>query len=384
MDAPSPRRRFLPERESKTRIDLNPPPVHVTQPRASDIAEAQDVADSIAGSLRVPDVIAIVAAYAARTDARVALRIATGAHAESSATAPDGLTREASDYYRRLALELPSRDDADDALAPYAWDEYTTMCGAGTRVFYDANARIRKIAGPLTTVWYDAAGSAHRDGDLPAVEGVDGKEWYRHGERHREGDLPAVVRADGQREWWRNGVRHRADDLPAIVTGDGIEMYFVEGALHRARGRPAYVDHRDGDRVHEEYYVNDQLHRDGGEPALIEGDVRRFYQQGQLHRDDGPAFYVVGPDGWEGWYVHGRLHRDNDLPSVIHRRNGREVSWQWRDQGELHRTTGPAMISEFGTQVWYDHGDVVAPTPEQLRAWELRSRASGPRTAPAA
>ena len=53
--------------------------------------------------------------------------------------------------------------------------------------------------------WYKN-GKRHRDGDLPAVEEVNGyKCWYKNGKKHRDGDLPAVVLADGTKEWWKYG-----------------------------------------------------------------------------------------------------------------------------------------------------------------------------------
>lgn len=44
-----------------------------------------------------------------------------------------------------------------------------------------------------STRWY-RDGRRHRDGDLPAFEGIRGVEcWYKDGRLHRDNNLPAVV-----------------------------------------------------------------------------------------------------------------------------------------------------------------------------------------------
>jgi len=77
--------------------------------------------------------------------------------------------------------------------------------------------------------WY-RNGKQHRDGDLPAVEYVDGtKEWWKNGELHRDGDLPAVEWLCGDKEWWKNGKQHRDGDLPAIEFANGDKYWYKNG-----------------------------------------------------------------------------------------------------------------------------------------------------------
>ena len=85
----------------------------------------------------------------------------------------------------------------------------------------DAIANSRVFAIPLL----------HCDGDLPAVERVDGtREWWWHGKRHRvtSADLPAVD-GPGGREWWRLGHLHRGEDKPAVEYADSRREWWING-----------------------------------------------------------------------------------------------------------------------------------------------------------
>lgn len=49
-------------------------------------------------------------------------------------------------------------------------------------------------------------GGRHRDYDLPAVIGPNGKFWYKNGLLHRDNGEPAIVYFDGKKQWFRNGI----------------------------------------------------------------------------------------------------------------------------------------------------------------------------------
>ena len=54
--------------------------------------------------------------------------------------------------------------------------------------------------------WYDDNHELHRDND-PAIEGVNGAQfWYQHGNRHRT-DGPAIEWSDGTKRWYLNDQR---------------------------------------------------------------------------------------------------------------------------------------------------------------------------------
>ena len=100
---------------------------------------------------------------------------------------------------------------------------------------------------------YHKNGKLHRDGDLPAIEYVNGrKEYYKNGERHRDGDLPAIEHVNGSKYYYKNDNLHRDGDLPAIEYPDGSKHYYKNGELHRDGDLPA-IEWQDGSK---EYYKN--------------------------------------------------------------------------------------------------------------------------------
>jgi hypothetical protein len=78
--------------------------------------------------------------------------------------------------------------------------------------------------------------------------------WFDNGEIHRDGDMPAIVGRDGKAMWCQHGKLHRDGDEPAVVGFDEGAMWYQHGKLHRDHGRPAVVGIRDAD--HCEYWVN--------------------------------------------------------------------------------------------------------------------------------
>ena len=116
--------------------------------------------------------------------------------------------------------------------------------------------------------WY-RNGKLHRDGDLPAVECVNGtKEWYRNGKLHREGDLPAVVCQCNEHSiykfWYRNGELHREGDLPAIEWPNGTKYWYKNGELHREGDLPA-LEYSTGRK---EWYRNGLRYREYNLPVV--------------------------------------------------------------------------------------------------------------------
>jgi hypothetical protein len=69
----------------------------------------------------------------------------------------------------------------------------------------------------------------------------------------------------------------------------------------------------------------------------VDGVLEWRDDDGELHRTGGPA--RVFPSGREEWFHHGRLHR-SDGPAVIHA-NG---SVKYYVDGVRHREGGPACV----------------------------------------
>jgi hypothetical protein len=82
-----------------------------------------------------------------------------------------------------------------------------------------------------------------------------------------------------------------------------------------------------------------------------EGTKRWRDEEGQLHRTDGPAVEYVS--GSKEWWVNGQLHR-TDGPA-IERANG---DTSWYIHGKRHRTDGPAVEYVSGSKYWYIRGQL--------------------------
>jgi hypothetical protein len=71
-------------------------------------------------------------------------------------------------------------------------------------------------------------------------------------------------------------------------------------------------------------------------------------ENGELHRTDGPA--LITQYG-EYWYINGVKHR-TDGPASIERNRDRKY---WYKHGKLHRLDGPAIEYENGiSEYWLD------------------------------
>ena len=75
---------------------------------------------------------------------------------------------------------------------------------------------------------------------------------------------------------------------------------------------------------------------------------KEYKVNGVLHRTDGPARIL--PNGVEEWYLNGKLHRE-DGPAIVYN-NGEE---EWYLYGKRHREGGPAERRTNG-DAWYLNG----------------------------
>ena len=83
-----------------------------------------------------------------------------------------------------------------------------------------------------------------------------------------------------------------------------------------------------------------------------------WLQNGNRHRTDGPA--VEYADGHTSWWQNDKLHRED----------GPAVEWKncykaWYKNGEFHRTDGPAIEWASGYKSWYIDG--VKYTEEEFK-----------------
>lgn len=98
----------------------------------------------------------------------------------------------------------------------------------GTVIGFYSRSIIMKIDPEGNKFWF-RDGVLHRDGDMPAVEMVDGSLIYMiNGQVHRKDDLPAIIRASGAKEWWKRGRRHRVGKH-AVETPLGKFEWWING-----------------------------------------------------------------------------------------------------------------------------------------------------------
>lgn len=150
-----------------------------------------------------------------------------------------------------------------------------------------------------------------------------------NGKLHSFDDLPAIEWDCGIKEWYMNGKRHRDNDLPAYITSDGKQHEWWQfNQRHREAG-PAVIN-ADGTCewfLRAEELTHDEFKRRTVSKTRI-GDRTEWRLNGHLHRSDGPA--IEWDNGHQQWYMWGLLHRDD----------------------------GPAVIT-FNTESWWTHGTFV-------------------------
>ncbi len=77
-------------------------------------------------------------------------------------------------------------------------------------------------------------------------------------------------------------------------------------------------------------------------------DPEEYRVNGRLHRTDGPA--IIWNNGMQEWWQNGVRHR-LDGPAVIWN-NGTKEWWQ---NGMRHRTNSPAILFSDGDEKWYQN-----------------------------
>ena len=82
-----------------------------------------------------------------------------------------------------------------------------------------------------------------------------------------------------------------------------------------------------------------------------EGHLQRQYknENGETHRTDGPAF--ESSDGTKEWWVNGKRHR-TDGPAF----ESSDGTKEWWVNGKHHRTDGPAVERSDGHKIWFLNG----------------------------
>ncbi len=88
------------------------------------------------------------------------------------------------------------------------------------------------ISGIGSAYWENDLGQVHREGDQPAIVGIDGRMiWSKNGMFHRGKNKPAIIGACGSMSWYKNGELHRDGDgdEPAVVKSDGIMQWWKNG-----------------------------------------------------------------------------------------------------------------------------------------------------------
>lgn len=85
------------------------------------------------------------------------------------------------------------------------------------------------------------------------------------------------------------------------------------------------------------WYKNGVHHRDEDLPSVIYSNGKEcWYQNGDLHRTVGPASKT--PDGYMVYYIKGKLHRE-DGPAILSR-----YQEEWYINNKLHNKNGPALV----------------------------------------
>lgn len=178
--------------------------------------------------------------------------------------------------------------------------------------------------------------------------------------RHQCPNCPTEWRTDGKlhhgtKYWYIDGSKWHRTDGPAIERGDGYKAWYVDGKRHRADG-PA-IDWGSGDKRNEWFLDGLRMFEPDFElfkkthsvmHVQSNGD-REWRKDGKLHRTDGPA--IEWANGTKKWYADDQLHR-TDGPAIEYADG---TKWWWVD-GERHRTDGPAFEAANGDKTWWIHG----------------------------
>ena len=85
----------------------------------------------------------------------------------------------------------------------------------------------------------------------------------------------------------------------------------------------------------------------------IHSDRIEWRQNGQLHRTDGPAIEYM--DGSRSWFQNHLLHR-TDGPAY----DGADGTQEWFQNGQRHRLDGPAIEWPDGRQEYWIDGEIYS------------------------
>ena len=85
------------------------------------------------------------------------------------------------------------------------------------------------------------------------------------------------------------------------------------------------------------------------EVRVYKNGDKEWRQNGDLHRTDGPAIEYANGDKY--WLQNGEYHR-TDGPAIEYASGDKE----WLQNGYLHRTDGPAIEYASGVKSWYIDG----------------------------
>lgn len=189
--------------------------------------------------------------------------------------------------------------------------------------------------------WINQSGEFHRENGPAREWSIGRKEWYQNGKLHRT-DGPASEGLHGSCTWYVNGKRHRDQDEPALI--------YIEP------GRCSYFT------IKLEWYKNNKLHRLKDQPASM-----TFTGIDPKHVDKIKTVDDVLKLGGNicvlEYYKHDKPYRRNFKNPVTAKGCDLETSKQvitraeWKLNGELHRTDGPALIDGC-RKIWYQNGQL--------------------------
>jgi len=170
----------------------------------------------------------------------------------------------------------------------------------------------------------------------------DARQYYRKDTTMPKVKTGWMVSPDGTRKHYNeNGVLHNSNG-PAEIRTNGTELYYQNGNLHRDGNRPAMV----GIKGTEKYAIDGHYHRLGGLPAIT---------------------WSRGPYRYE-WWVNGEIQKAQRKDGTMEYYAPGSTE---REEAILHRTDGPAVQHQNGTEEFWLHGRQYNNEANWLAALEL-------------
>ena len=142
-----------------------------------------------------------------------------------------------------------------------------------------------------------------------------------------------------------------------------VTVYTNGQTVHRLDG-PAIIVNDETGMVREYWVKEGKLHRHGG-PALYKVyDNKRYvrvvyFTDGLPNNDDGPAITDTC-NQYVSYMIRGKPHSINGEPSIQYVSGGKTIKC-WHKEGNLHKSDGPAYVTEGSTysSKWYLDGVCV-------------------------